>query len=120
MLRSTVRTFLAASVVVNLIVVLVVFVSCGGRNGYTDGGDEQGPPPGEDGGEEYGWDDAAVDLKAACGKCHDGAGQKAFDSKARLFSSKALARIENGTMPPGGGGDAGAKSRLVAYLKAGQ
>lgn len=35
-----------------------------------------------------------------CANCHDGVKQKAFDSEERWLSSKAKARIENGSMPP--------------------
>ena len=119
-MKKIVNWFVGASVMLNAIMIIMIASSCGGRNdgGYADGGDEQGPPPDDtDGGGSDDWGAIKTVIDGACGKCHNGTNQKAFDSEQRFRSSKALARLEAGTMPPGGKIDPTAKAKLIGYLK---
>lgn len=111
--KKIVNWLVGASLLTNVVVLVLVATSCGGRNG--DGYGEQEPEPQAPQGDD--WNAIKKVVDAACGKCHDGTNQKAFDSDTRLRSSKALTRLENGTMPPGGKIDPTNKSRLIAYLK---
>ncbi len=52
-------------------------------------------------------------IAKTCGKCH-GVTQKAFDSEARWKSSKAKARIIDGSMPQGSTLDPKDKEALLA------
>lgn len=121
--KRFVNYLIGVSILANCLVVILVVSSCGGRNGdgYNGGGDGYGSGDGtgnSDGsGDDQGFAEIKTVIDANCGKCHDGTNQKPFNTEARFRSSKALARIENGTMPPSGNLNADAKSKLVAYLK---
>lgn len=75
----------------------------------------EAPAPGGGGG-AAGWDSvkALVQKDCAGSGCHDGT-QRPFD-EARFKSSKAKARLEAGTMPPGGRISAADKSAMLNFL----
>lgn len=86
---------------------------CGDSGGYGGGGPEPEPTPDTP---------AFVAIKPvverACGGCHNGQVHPLkLDTEARWKGSKARARLEAGTMPPGGRIDAGDKAALLAYFK---
>ena len=59
------------------------------------------------------WDEIKPLVEASCNKCHGKTIGSAFNKDS--FGAKAQARIENGSMPPGGGLDSAIKSKLLSY-----